>query len=235
MEKNLFNKKLIRLEDNFYEVEGLKGGMYDQQAVKYDKLISNPLYNKIMWGNSPGNYTRFLTDSIANCDEGIIADIGCGTLNFTSEVYRKHNLKAIYLCDLSLEMLKIGRDRLLSDNNKTSNIQFIRADALSMPFNDTSVQTIFSFGFIHIMDKPHELINEFFRILVPRGKLYLTGLCTDRKFSSMYLRFLHKKGHVAKPMSSTEIELLIKDHGLEITNSTVIGGMCYLSAYKSQE
>ena len=87
-------------------------------------------------------------------------------------------------------MLKIARNRLLSNNKKVSNIQFIRSDALSMPFNDTSVQTIFSFGFIHIMDKPHELINEFFRLLVPGGKLYLTGLCIDRKFSSMYLHFL---------------------------------------------
>jgi len=43
----------------------LKQGEYDKNALKYDKLVSNKLYNQIMWGNSPKDYTNFAKESIA--------------------------------------------------------------------------------------------------------------------------------------------------------------------------
>ena len=87
MDKNLFKDRIAKLHEGIWEVEDLPNGEYDNQAVKYDKLISNALYNRIMWGNSPKDYADFLRENLKNCGEGIIADIGCGTLSFTSEIY----------------------------------------------------------------------------------------------------------------------------------------------------
>ena len=234
MNQDLFKENLIELPEGIWEVRGLPTGEYDDQAAAYDKLISNALYNRIMWGNSPKDYAGFVREVLANCKNGIIADIGCGTLSFTSEVYADFPRKDLFLCDVSMEMLKIGKKRLELggiEDNDPSHI-FLRADAFNMPFKDSSVQTILSFGILHIFDHPSRLLSEFNRILKPEGELHLTSLCTDRKFSGWYLKQLQKKGHVAKPMDSQQIGRLVEGSGFTITASHVKGGMMYISASK---
>ncbi len=49
--KNLFQGNITKIEENIFEVEGLQKGNYDIQAVQYDKLISNNLYNRIIHQN----------------------------------------------------------------------------------------------------------------------------------------------------------------------------------------
>jgi len=106
MKTELFNKTVSRLEDGILEVDGLQSGVYDAQAASYDKIISNRLYNKIMWGNCPRNYTDFCLEGLNNHQHGTLADIGCGTLSFTSKAYAEHCSKDILLCAISLELLR---------------------------------------------------------------------------------------------------------------------------------
>ncbi len=232
MNTNLFKDKITEIENGILEVDGLPSGHYDSQAVKYDKLISNGLYNRLMWSNSPKDYTNFCRKSINECDAGIIADIGCGTLSFTSKVYEEIHNRDLFLCDLSYEMLKIGKNRIKTTNSVPSNISFLRSNALNMPFVSKVIQTVLSFGFLHVIDNPSNLINEFNRILMSEGKLYLTSLCSDRTFSAKYLNTLHKKGHVAKPMNSNEIVSIVEDNGFRILERKTKGGMIYLTAVK---
>jgi len=232
MDLKLFKDKVTRLDSGIWEVEGLPGGDYDKQAMQYDKLVSNPLYNRIMWGNSPNDYSRFLSDSLAESDGGIMADIGCGSLSFTAPIYAQMPNQDIILCDYSIEMLKIGKDRLEKTGQLSPSIHFLRADALAMPVKYEAFQTVFCFGILHIFDDPSRLVNECKRMLKAGGKLHITSLCSDRKLSSRYLNFLHKKGHVARPMSSEKILQLITESGLTIEKSIVKGGMTYITAYK---
>ncbi len=110
-----------------------------------------------------------------------------------------------------------------------SNITFLRSDALNMPFKDNVVQTVLNFGLLHLFDNPSFLVKEIVRILKPKGQLFLTSLCTDRKLSAKYLNFLHKKGHVANPLNSTEIRSIVEENGIKITMFKVKGGMVYIS------
>ncbi len=71
------------------------------------------------------------------------------------------------MCDLSLEMLKIGKRRIEIKLNDLSNIKFLRADVLDMPFIDKSVQTVMSFGMFHIFENPALFIREMIRITEP--------------------------------------------------------------------
>lgn len=235
MNKEIFDKEIIELEDQLYEVKGLQKGEYDSQAIQYDKLISNYFYNKIMWGNLPQDYSNFCKKGIEKSDDGIIADIGCGTLGFTNEIYAENIKQELFLCDLSLEMLRIGMKKLESKTKDLSRITFLRSDALNMPFKDNIVQTILSFGVFHIFDNPAKLIKEAVRILKPDGKLFISSLCTDRKLSGKYLNLLHKKGHVAKPISSTEIIRIVEENGISINESKVKGGMIYISGMKNDK
>lgn len=233
MNKELFNTKIVKIGNNIWEVEGLHKGEYDVQAVQYDRLISNGLYNRIMWGNAPKDYSDFCKKGLKNSNDGVITDIGCGTLSFTYKEYAKYNSENLYLCDLSYEMLKIGINRIQIKDLGISKINFLRSNALNMPFDDNTVDIVLNFGLFHIFDDPSLLIREIVRILRPNGKIFLTSLCTDRKFSAKYLNLLHKKGHVSKPLKSTEIKKIIKDNGIEILEYKIKGGMTYISGMKT--
>ena len=232
MNKELFVREIIKTENQIYEPKGLRKGKYDSQAVQYDKLISNGFYNKIMWGNSPKDYADFCKKGIENKD-GITADIGCGTLGFTYRAYAENKIKNLFLCDLSLEMLRIGKNKLESAVKDISAITFLRSDAFNMPFKDSVVQTVLSFGVLHIFENRSSLIEEIVRILKPDGQLFLSSLCTDRKISKKYLNFLHKKGHVAKPLTSSEITKIVENNGISINEKIVKGGMIYISGKKN--
>ncbi|MCB9325638.1 MAG: methyltransferase domain-containing protein [Lewinellaceae bacterium] len=186
-----------------------------------------------MWGNSPQDYSNFCKKGIKHSSNGIIVDIGCGTLGFTSKIYAETILQDLYLCDLSLEMLRLGRIKLENKSKDMSSVTFMRSDALHMPFKDNIVQTVLSFGVFHIFDNPSRLLEEIVRILNPDGKLFISSLCTDRKWSAKYLKFLHKKGHVAKPLNSSEIMIIVEKSGIIINESKVKGGMIYISGTKN--
>lgn len=228
-EKAFFKDKIIKTNDEIWELEGLAPGKYDEQARAYDKLISNPVYNRIMWGSSPKDYRDFAQESLNNAKAGLIIDIGCGTLGFTANVYSEYNKQDLILSDLSAEMLKIGKDKL-KRKNKQNEIYFLRADAFNMPITDNSVDTIMSFGILHIFSERKKLLSEFKRILKDGGQLQLSSLCTDRKFSAWYLGVLNNKGHVSQPLSSQEITELLELVGFTVTNKKLTGAMLYISA-----
>lgn len=232
MNKGLFKDEITQIEDLFWEVNGLSKGEYDAQAINYDRFVSNKLYNKIMWGNTPRDYTDFCKKALRDSSDGVIADIGCGTLSFTYKAYTQYNKRDLFLCDLSYEMLKLGKKRIINAQSNTSSITFLRADALDMPFLDNSIRNIFSFGIFHIFKNRAKLIQEIVRILQPHGQLFLTSLCSDRKLSAKYLNFLYKKKLVAKPLDSRAIKKLIQDNGIKITQFKVKGGMTYISGKK---
>ena len=232
MNKSIFQNKLSQLSDGIFEVTGLPPGNYDTQAVQYDKLISSNLYNRLMWGNSTQDYANFCKQAITSNPDGVIADIGCGTLSFSAEVYANAHPRNLYLCDLSHEMLRIGKRRVESLTNADSGFTFLRSDALSLPFRNESIQSLICIGFIHVLDNRAALLTELMRVLKESGKMYLTSLCTDRKFSARYLNLLHQKGHVSTPMHSSEVTQLVTEQGFSEVNSHVKGGMVYITASK---
>ena len=232
IDHTILKDKLIKNKDGFWEVEGLPEGDYDGQASKYDKLVGSILYNKIMWGNSPMDYAKFALKNLNDSDPGRIVDVGCGSLIFTHQVYSDYKKQNLILSDHSAEMLRIGKKKLERHSPNNNPKQFLRLDALNMPFHEGSIQTILSFGLLHILKNPSNLLLEFNRILNKSGRLHITSLCTDRKISAKYLSFLHEKSHVASPLNSLEISSLIEANGFTIIDSYVKGGMMYVSAIK---
>jgi len=56
-------KPLLRDEVSFdeasgvYTTHGMPPGSYDNKVATYDAIMTAGLYNRMMWGNSPSNYT----------------------------------------------------------------------------------------------------------------------------------------------------------------------------------
>ncbi|MCB1698598.1 MAG: bifunctional demethylmenaquinone methyltransferase/2-methoxy-6-polyprenyl-1,4-benzoquinol methylase UbiE [Pseudomonadales bacterium] len=76
----------------------------------------------------------------------------------------------VVLADINDSMLKVGRDKLL-DNGLLGNLEFVQADAQSLPFPDDSFDCVtIAFGLRNVTDKDAAL-RSMLRVLKPGGRL----------------------------------------------------------------
>lgn len=109
-----------------------------------------------------------------------VLEIGCGTGRITE--FTAKNFHSISGVDISEEMINKGKERLKSSNNI-----FLKAtDGMTIPFNDSSFDLVFSFiVFQHMPDKNtiNKNIIEISRVLKHGGiaKIQLRGIPTSKK------------------------------------------------------
>jgi hypothetical protein len=60
---------------------------YDRRAAAYDRIVGTWIYNAVMWGASPADYTDFARKALESSTEGKILDAGCGSMLFTASAY----------------------------------------------------------------------------------------------------------------------------------------------------
>lgn len=201
----MINQQYISVEEGLISVfDDGRTAPYDRKAKAYEKLVSSEFYNKFIWGTKPKDYTGFATLAY-NSAHGKILDIGCGGLIQTHEIYARNNHEMILL-DNSIEMLKIGKSRLLQESIQfPGKITLLHADAFTLPFEEKQFNSVFSFGMLHMFDDKTGFINEGLRVLAPGGEFYFSCLTTDRKRGGRYLRFLHRRKEVGKPVSVADV------------------------------
>lgn len=204
MEMHL-NQEFYNVEDGIVSVlNGSEKALYDNKARLYEKLVSSEFYNKFMWGTTVQDYAGFATLAY-NSANGKILDIGCGGLVQTHKIYAR-NRHEVVLLDNSIEMLKIGKERLMEQSIPfPGKITLLHADAIKLPFDDNHFESVVSFGMLHMFDNKTEFINEGLRVLAEGGEFYFSCLTTDRKRGGRYLRFLYKRGEVGTPIAMTDL------------------------------
>ncbi|MCL4144251.1 UNVERIFIED_CONTAM: hypothetical protein GTU68_054221 [Idotea baltica] len=106
-----------------------------------------------------------------------VLDIAGGTGDLTRQVV---------LADINASMLNVGRDRL-TDEGAVGNIEYVQANAESLPFPDNSFDCItIAFGLRNVTDKDKAL-RSMHRVLKPGGRLLVLEFSkTDDWFSPMY-------------------------------------------------
>lgn len=98
---------------------------------------------------------------------GTVLDLGCGTGYLTRKLLDMRGQKQIIALDIALPMLQKARSKLLSQ----SNLQYICADAESLPLEDNCVDRIFSNLALQWCRNLEALFKEIRRVLKPTGKL----------------------------------------------------------------
>lgn len=99
----------------------------------------------------------------------IILDIGCNqgdTELFAVDIYPY--LKKIIGVDINLEAIKIAGKKL-KESNKYNKIEFIEADAQSLPFADNSFDKIIALEMLEWVESPADVIKEIYRVLKDDG------------------------------------------------------------------
>ena len=147
------------------------------------------LMNNIMSFGIHKLWKRFAVNLCGIRKDFHVLDLACGTGDITKLVYEKLGKHGhVTLCDINETMLNHGRDNLIN-KGIIKNIDYIRANAESLPFKDNSFDcVIIAFGLRNITDKNAALksiykklkygtqlvILEFSKVTIPFiDKLYL--------------------------------------------------------------
>ena len=149
---------------------------YSKTAPSYDELYRFEQYSKyseVVWRIPP---------------QGIVLDDGCGTALLLEYIHVHGLMKEIkyYLClDITREMLEIAhkRERTLQVDFLAENVE---ADAEHLPLRDRSVDIVYSFTVMDLLEQPVKGIREAMRVskssviysilkIIPRLSIKLIG------------------------------------------------------------
>lgn len=136
-----------------------------------------------------------------------IADIACGTGILSDRMQRELQPEKIYGVDMSDGMLGQARAR-------TDRVEFLRAPAEQLPFDDGQLDAVVTTSAFHFFDQPAAL-REFHRVLAPGGLVAVSALSTRRPLLQTPGASKWKPQHNASP---AEFRSLFTAAGFAITD-----------------
>ena len=111
----------------------------------------------------------------------MILDVCCGTGDIAIGMGNKLKTSQIKALDFSEGMLQIARKRTKAAHLK--NLEFIKGNALSLPFKDSSFDTVtISFGIRNTSDY-RKVLDEIHRVLIPGGIFF----CMEASYPDLFL------------------------------------------------
>jgi ubiquinone/menaquinone biosynthesis C-methylase UbiE len=161
----------------------------------YDRVACNPAYNRLIWGYSITKFASLAYDALRSSKKGNVLDLGCGSMAFTAKTYIQYSDRPVVLMDQSLKMLRIAKSRLIILNgNVPDNMVFLHADALQLPFQQRSFDTIISQNLLHCLTDTKKLLIGLKDVLAEDGKMYFTTLVKGNRLADRYLQALADGG-----------------------------------------
>lgn len=139
--------------------------VFHSVAQKYD------IMNDLMSGGVHRLWKRF-TIELSGVRKGHrVLDIAGGTGDLTAMFSKLVGSEgSVVLADINASMLQVGRDRLI-DRGSADNIEFVQANAETLPFPDNHFDCItIAFGLRNVTDKDKAL-RSMLRVLKPGGRL----------------------------------------------------------------
>ena len=156
------------------------GQLFDRIAGTYDGL------NHGLSMNIDRLWRRRTVQQMAPAHH--VLDVAIGTADLTIEMLRQHKAEQVTGIDLSDQMMAIGQKKISNLQSPISNIQFVHANAQSMPFEDASFDAVTcAFGCRNFSDLDAGL-KEFYRVLKPGGQVTILEFSYP---SGRYVRALY--------------------------------------------
>lgn len=148
-----------------------------------------------------------------NADD-IILDASGGTgLLIETIISKTKGEGKFYLTDISKEMLDIAEGRL----TKFENVFISHQDVHDLDFSDDYFSKILCVSALHYYPEPRRVLNNFYRLLRPNGKLIIVDWCRDSfqfKLLNIILKLLSKY-HV-EIYSSNELNSLVETSNFKV-------------------
>ena len=109
----------------------------------------------------------FANEISKHTGDGIFLDLGCGDGCFT--VPCATNKTRIIAGDISNNMLSILQEKAKHNNVNLDNITLCRMNALEIPLEDESVDTVVANSVLHLISNPEKVVREIYRVLKQSG------------------------------------------------------------------
>jgi demethylmenaquinone methyltransferase / 2-methoxy-6-polyprenyl-1,4-benzoquinol methylase len=140
-------------------------GVFDSVAPRYD------LMNDVMSGGLHRLWKRFTIAKTGLRRGQSALDVAAGSGDLSIGLARRVGRTGrVVVTDINAKMLAAGRDRLL-DAGHAGNVDYVLADAESLPFADSSFHCVtIGFGLRNVTDKDKALAS-LLRVLKPGGRL----------------------------------------------------------------
>ena len=106
--------------------------------------------------------------------------------------------------DISLNMIDLSVKNS-SEYGFSARTEYILSDGKSIPFPDDTFDGLFSNGSLHEWSKPVEVISEFYRVLKPGGKFFISDLRRDMPPFIKWFMWLATKPKQIRPGLLTSI------------------------------
>ena len=132
--------------------------MFDSIAGRYNML------NRLMSFGRDKAWRRYVIDLADLKDGKSLLDVATGTGDIIIEAVKKNKNITAAGIDFSESMLKAARRRI-----NIKNVRLINADALSIPFNDSSFDVVTSGFLMRNVQNIPEAFAEEYRVLRPGG------------------------------------------------------------------
>ena len=163
----------------------------------YDWVACNRVYNRLVWGYSVSEFASFTRKALHSSKDGMVLDIGCGSLAFTAREYIRYAERAVVLVDQSTKLLKMAKTRISKKNGHVpDNMVFLQADALHPPFKPHVFNTIISLNLLHVIGNMEGLLMGLKPILVEDGRMYCTTLVKGKRLADRYLKAWENAGEL---------------------------------------
>jgi len=141
--------------------------MFTQIAKRYD------LMNRLMTGFQDVRWRKQVVRLARLTKDASLLDLGTGTGDLAREALMQFPQAKVIAADFTLEMMRVGQ--------KTNPLNFSCADALRLPFNDSTFDAVIS-GFLmrNVIDL-QKGIEEQFRVLKNGGRIVILDTTRPKK------------------------------------------------------
>jgi len=141
--------------------------MFTQIAKRYD------LMNRLMTGFQDVRWRKQVVRLARLTKDASLLDLGTGTGDLAREALMQFPQAKVIAADFTLEMMRVGQ--------KTNPLNFSCADALRLPFNDSTFDAVIS-GFLmrNVIDL-QKGIEEQFRVLKNGGRVVILDTTRPKK------------------------------------------------------
>ena len=157
---------------------------------------------------------------------GKVLELGCGTGLYTDSLQKI--AMQVMATDFSDEMIAAAKQK----RGNLKNVEFRKANALSLEFENESFDTVFMANLIHVIGNAEQVIRETKQVLKTGGQLIITSFAINEMnvFSRLamgirYIKTFGKpSGEATKEKTTREsIENMLVRNGFDISKSLVLG------------
>jgi ubiquinone/menaquinone biosynthesis C-methylase UbiE len=170
------------------------------------------------------NYFRFMQKRLVSLldlkENQHLLDLGCGTgwaVRYAASIVK--NKGKFYGIDISPKMIEKAK----TSSSDYKNVHFYETSAEQLPFEDNFFDFIICSNSFHHYFSPSKVLNEVYRVLKPRGRIYIMDPTADGFIMKMIDKWILKKEreHV-KHYSTQEYRTLFAGTKLNYINSKLI-------------